>query len=127
MLEDLDIQLSKTNYQSGSITDNDLTLWNEFTVNHEIELCHQILYGYHSKKYNTTLKASREELNSEGLTMNKWKTDWHLKKVIIPLQLKIKLIEDELANRMLTGQCDDAIDSLLDFTMESEVLGGENV
>lgn len=35
----------KTNYQSGGVTSNNLKLWNDFTVRHEILLCQECLLG----------------------------------------------------------------------------------
>lgn len=35
----------KANYQSGGVTSNNLKLWNDFTVKHEILLCQECLLG----------------------------------------------------------------------------------
>ena len=55
--------MDKCNRQLGDITSNNLKLWNDFTVKHEIELCRQCLLGI--PEYN--MKGMLAEYGKECL------------------------------------------------------------
>lgn len=52
---------SKCNRQRGGCCEWDLSEWNEWTVDHEISLCSQILYGTYISRYDISLESMIEK------------------------------------------------------------------
>jgi hypothetical protein len=50
----------KANYQSGGVTSNNLKLWNDFTVKHEISLCQECLLGNPKYQMRGLLETYRD-------------------------------------------------------------------
>ena len=86
--------MTKTNYPRGGSDTWDLSKFDDITLEHEIELCRQNLYGVWLPKYNTGLKGMmNQEPQEYGVSeelFNSAKQTW---------LRRLKNAEDEMFER----------------------------